>query len=204
MAGNLKRARVSHGRMPQSPPLRLGLRPRHPRSTGERNPGWRRAGMAAAAFLSPVERGRGGLRSKPEWGSTFPRESRCDSPAVPAERMGVQPGSIRSPTQWGGERPVRRRRIRRAGGTTQGRRTPGRCEAAGTRLVAPRSGDGEGEEAAHRRWRHSLASVQLRLEDKALAAIADAAGDGTEAAFNRAFSRRFGSPPAEWRRTRPG
>jgi hypothetical protein len=34
--------------------------------------------------------------------------------------------------------------------------------------------------------------------------FADAAGYGTEAAFNRAFSRRFGSPPAEWRRTRTG
>jgi AraC-like DNA-binding protein len=55
-----------------------------------------------------------------------------------------------------------------------------------------------------RDWRLYLASVQLRLEDKALAAVADEAGYGTVAAFNRAFSRRFGSPPAEWRRTRRG
>jgi AraC-like DNA-binding protein len=53
-----------------------------------------------------------------------------------------------------------------------------------------------------RDWRLYLASVQLRLADTALAAVAHEAGYGTEAAFNRAFARRFGSPPAEWRRTR--
>lgn len=53
-----------------------------------------------------------------------------------------------------------------------------------------------------RDWRLYLASVQLKLADKALAAVAHEAGYGTEAAFNRAFARRFGSPPAEWRRTR--
>lgn len=53
-----------------------------------------------------------------------------------------------------------------------------------------------------RDWRLYLASMQLRLADKALAAVAYEAGYGTEAAFNRAFARRFGSPPAEWRRTR--
>jgi AraC-like DNA-binding protein len=53
-----------------------------------------------------------------------------------------------------------------------------------------------------RDWRLYLASVQLRLADKALAAVAHEAGYSTEAAFNRAFARRFGKPPAEWRRTR--
>jgi transcriptional regulator GlxA family with amidase domain len=51
-----------------------------------------------------------------------------------------------------------------------------------------------------RDWRLYLASVQLKLNDKALAAIAQDAGYGTEAAFNRAFGRCFGAPPAEWRR----
>ena len=53
-----------------------------------------------------------------------------------------------------------------------------------------------------RDWRLYLASVQLRLADRALAAVAHEAGYGTEAAFSRAFARRFGSPPAEWRRSR--
>jgi AraC-like DNA-binding protein len=52
-----------------------------------------------------------------------------------------------------------------------------------------------------RDWRLYLASVQLKLMDKSLAAIAFEAGYGTEAAFNRAFSRRFGRPPAEWRQS---
>ena len=51
-----------------------------------------------------------------------------------------------------------------------------------------------------RDWRLYLASVQLKLADRALAAVAHDAGYGTEAAFNRAFARRFGTPPAEWRR----
>lgn len=55
-----------------------------------------------------------------------------------------------------------------------------------------------------RDWRLYLASVQLKLADKTLATVAHEAGYGTEAAFNRAFARRFGSPPAEWRRTRAG
>lgn len=53
-----------------------------------------------------------------------------------------------------------------------------------------------------RDWRLYLASVQLKLADKTLATIAYEAGYGTEAAFNRAFARRFGTPPAEWRRRR--
>jgi AraC-like DNA-binding protein len=51
-----------------------------------------------------------------------------------------------------------------------------------------------------RDWRLYLASVQLRSTTKAIAAIAYDAGYGTEAAFCRAFSRRFGTPPAAWRR----
>lgn len=31
--------------------------------------------IEAAPFLYPVDRGRGGLRSKPEWGSTLPPTS---------------------------------------------------------------------------------------------------------------------------------
>src|SRR5690606_12221346 len=44
----------------------------------------------------------------------------------------------------GGERPVRRRRIRRAGGTTKGQRTPGSCRVAGgvdgASPISPRCG----------------------------------------------------------------
>jgi transcriptional regulator GlxA family with amidase domain len=51
-----------------------------------------------------------------------------------------------------------------------------------------------------RDWRLYLASVDLGTTSRPIAAIADAAGYGTEAAFTRAFSRSFGTPPAEWRR----
>ena len=50
-----------------------------------------------------------------------------------------------------------------------------------------------------RDWRLYLASVSLRTTAKAIAAIAYDAGYGTEAAFNRAFARAYGAPPAAWR-----
>ena len=50
-----------------------------------------------------------------------------------------------------------------------------------------------------RDWRLYLASVALRTTTKGLAAIAYDAGYSTEAAFNRAFSRAHGVPPATWR-----
>ena len=50
-----------------------------------------------------------------------------------------------------------------------------------------------------RDWRLYLASVALGTTSKGLAAIAEEAGYGTEAAFNRAFSRTYGMPPHAWR-----
>ena len=50
-----------------------------------------------------------------------------------------------------------------------------------------------------RDWRLCLASVALSTTTKAIAAVAHDAGYGTEAAFNRAFSRAYGAPPAAWR-----
>ena len=50
-----------------------------------------------------------------------------------------------------------------------------------------------------RDWRLYLASVALRTTGRAIAAIGHDAGYGTEAAFNRAFSRAYGAPPAAWR-----
>lgn len=50
-----------------------------------------------------------------------------------------------------------------------------------------------------REWRLYLASIALSTTSNAIAAIADDAGYGTEAAFNRAFSRAYGVPPATWR-----
>jgi AraC-like DNA-binding protein/mannose-6-phosphate isomerase-like protein (cupin superfamily) len=56
-----------------------------------------------------------------------------------------------------------------------------------------------------RDWRLCLASVALSTTRKGIAAIADEAGYGTEAAFNRAFARAYGAPPATWRqRARQG
>jgi len=54
-----------------------------------------------------------------------------------------------------------------------------------------------------RDWRLYLASVQLKLMDKPVAAVAYDAGYATEAAFNRAFSRAYGKPPATWRSASP-
>jgi AraC-like DNA-binding protein len=50
-----------------------------------------------------------------------------------------------------------------------------------------------------RDWRLYLASMALAMTGQAIANIAFEAGYATEAAFNRAFSRAFGSPPAAWR-----
>jgi AraC-like DNA-binding protein len=50
-------------------------------------------------------------------------------------------------------------------------------------------------------WRLQLAAQQLRNTDRPLAAIAEDVGYESEAAFNRAFKREFGAPPATWRRT---
>lgn len=50
------------------------------------------------------------------------------------------------------------------------------------------------------RWRLALASRQLRETQEPLVRIAERVGYDSEAAFNRAFKREFGTPPASWRR----
>jgi AraC-like DNA-binding protein len=50
-------------------------------------------------------------------------------------------------------------------------------------------------------WRLQIAAQQLRDGEKSLADVADQAGYDSEAAFNRAFKREFGMPPASWRRS---
>jgi AraC-like DNA-binding protein len=50
-------------------------------------------------------------------------------------------------------------------------------------------------------WRLQLAAQQLRLTDRSLVAVASDVGYESEAAFNRAFKREFGVPPATWRKT---
>ncbi|TDN58880.1 AraC family transcriptional regulator [Paraburkholderia sp. BL10I2N1] len=51
-------------------------------------------------------------------------------------------------------------------------------------------------------WRLQIAAQELRIGSKSLAAIAEQIGYDSEAAFNRAFRREFGMPPACWRKTR--
>lgn len=48
-------------------------------------------------------------------------------------------------------------------------------------------------------WRMQLAADLLRRGDLKLAAVAEQAGYGSEAAFSRAFRRHVGQWPAEWR-----
>jgi AraC-like DNA-binding protein len=50
-----------------------------------------------------------------------------------------------------------------------------------------------------RDWRLHLASRALSGTSRVISRIAEEAGYGTEAAFNRAFARAYGVPPARWR-----
>jgi AraC-like DNA-binding protein len=52
------------------------------------------------------------------------------------------------------------------------------------------------------RWRLTVAAQRLRSEAISLSAVAEQIGYESEAAFNRAFKREFGVPPAAWRRGR--
>jgi AraC-like DNA-binding protein len=49
-------------------------------------------------------------------------------------------------------------------------------------------------------WRMRIAANLLREGKETSASIAHAVGFGSEAAFNRAFKREFGEPPATWKR----
>lgn len=53
-----------------------------------------------------------------------------------------------------------------------------------------------------RDWRLYLASVALETGHRSIGDIGHEAGYGTEAAFNRAFARAYGAPPATWRKSR--
>lgn len=50
------------------------------------------------------------------------------------------------------------------------------------------------------RWRLALAAQSLRASREAIGRVAERAGYESEAAFNRAFKREFGLPPAAWRK----
>jgi transcriptional regulator GlxA family with amidase domain len=52
------------------------------------------------------------------------------------------------------------------------------------------------------RWRLQLAARLLERSGVAIAQVAEEAGYESEAAFNRAFKKLTGSPPAAWRRSR--
>ena len=50
------------------------------------------------------------------------------------------------------------------------------------------------------RWRISLAAAQLRESNASIMRVATDVGYDSEAAFNRAFKRELGLPPATWRK----
>ncbi|TCK38940.1 AraC-like DNA-binding protein [Paraburkholderia sp. BL8N3] len=54
------------------------------------------------------------------------------------------------------------------------------------------------------RWRLQIAAQEMLNGSKSLAAVAEQVGYESEAAFNRAFKREFGLPPAGWRRSHAG
>jgi AraC-like DNA-binding protein len=51
------------------------------------------------------------------------------------------------------------------------------------------------------RWRLALAAQYLARTNEAVARVGERVGYESEAAFNRAFKREFGAPPAAWRRS---
>jgi AraC-like DNA-binding protein len=51
-------------------------------------------------------------------------------------------------------------------------------------------------------WRLRMAAHELASGSKTLAAVAELVGYESEAAFNRAFKREYGMPPAGWRKSR--
>ena len=53
-------------------------------------------------------------------------------------------------------------------------------------------------------WRLQLAKEKLRDGRQGIAQIAHAVGYDSEVAFNRAFKREFGAPPARWREQQAG
>jgi len=53
------------------------------------------------------------------------------------------------------------------------------------------------------RWRLVLAAAALRAGNRSIALVAEESGYESESAFNRAFKREFGVPPAAWRRQGP-
>ncbi|MGO4330069.1 AraC family transcriptional regulator [Cupriavidus sp. 2TAF22] len=53
-------------------------------------------------------------------------------------------------------------------------------------------------------WRLQIAAKELLGGGRPLAAVAEQVGYDSEAAFNRAFKREFGMPPASWKRSRGG
>jgi len=61
---------------------------------------------------------------------------------------------------------------------------------------------GESPMAYLTKWRLKLGAENLRTTEDSVAEIADTVGYGSEAAFNRAFKREFGCPPAQFRRER--
>lgn len=50
-------------------------------------------------------------------------------------------------------------------------------------------------------WRLQVAAQDLLSGPRSIAAVAERVGYESEAAFNRAFKRQFGMPPASWRRS---
>ena len=52
------------------------------------------------------------------------------------------------------------------------------------------------------RWRLKLGAEMLDSSERSVAEVATAVGYASEAAFNRAFKREFGAPPAQFRRAR--
>jgi AraC-like DNA-binding protein len=52
------------------------------------------------------------------------------------------------------------------------------------------------------KWRVQLGAEMLESSDASIAEIALGVGYGSETAFNRAFRREFGSPPAQFRRSK--
>ncbi len=162
-----------HSGLLRKPPL--------PRSTGKRNPSWNSAGVAAAPFLSPVERGRGAERSEAEWGSTTPYAIALPSWGVRSgPRSGRKANCLAFRATDGRQPRGGRRRERRL-------QSGGRCGRRRRRDSAPLCPAGHlphmGGDHARPRWRSTVRTFRhLHSLPRSLRFVIQRATDATRSA----------------------
>ena len=118
--------------------------------------------------------------------------------SLPQERAGLARGAARPVRGQGARAPARRARP----GAGRWRSSPGEAGISRSALNERFNAlIGEPPMQYLTGWRLALASQALASSNDAVVRIAERVGYDSEAAFNRAFKREFGVPPAAWRRS---